>query len=1350
MSRQLLQPRQAVVVPCRMQDDKYFDTLLHRLAHVYPHPRLAPELTLFDSYFMPHEHMVPILVRNKTDRHIQIVPEQIIAEMSSLLPSDFLHGMASFKEADISPEERQAQDERSLIAFDKILDKGGVTDPEERIELRKAYVRDGCVDLPVPPDSHKGLTVIESKETEPMTDDEVVQSVEVGHLTPPQQKMVRDMVRRHLSVFQRHKHHYRRSDKIEATVEVKPIPAPMRQPQIPIPPQLLGKVDRLFDGLKKAGIVAHCIDVAPIIASMLVIPKANGKDIRLLLDLRNLNALTLRRQTESLRIDQVQAAFSKATFVTTLDLSNAFFSIPIKEEHQRYFAFVGPRGQIFNLTAAPQGWCNSSMYLNQLLERAIGDVKDTYFYADDVFDVDGHTFESHLASVETVLARLDDYGLLIKPSKFSVASKHVIYLGMVFDLAKDGARTISIPEARLQGYKAMEKPETRKKLLSFLCSVSYFRRFIPRFAQMSYKLHQEALPNRTRFEWTEELDQEYNNLLDHIAKHATITCPDPNKDFVCFSDASNTAASFMVFQKCDKTKQLKLCACLSRTFSKTERSAHIYAKELHAVCYGLESYQFWLRYAPSVTVYSDARGIMLTRIARNSTPSLLRKLCFLTNFPLTIRHIRGKDNLCSDFLSRYHNRAPAHVSDTSKYLSQKDAEKLLQAVAFNDIVLTPEDIQNYLTKLPSLPAPASKQKKTYESKSKVPIALSQMRSTPKSDPKRKLPKTYVIRNYPGHPDDVGYQDEAIDYKAARPQPELAPDPEVGHTPEDKAYLKAITTGKATDSLKWMQLIQEEAQKPRPGINTYQYVEPLPGDRIELLMLQPLDHAGYPYPHLRSFTPPQQVPNPDSHWADMPRPEVPDTFTLAKYTQKDVLDQTPMSTMAVVSPDKVEFCCMANQQDKDCDHRVTPSTQNVLTQVPMTGVLTEKQFIACQRSDKDLAPLFEDLPSTYKLVNGVIHHVTRTTGATKPCIPTSLLRHQASMLHYSLFGIHRPSTTIFNTLKEKYYHSDMLSIIKEEIGTCMICTLCKRSNMPKPQPGAFKPLKDPRRAYTFDYAPNLSMTKAGNQHCLVVVDLASLLTRLIPLPSRSAKDLISAFKQIMIADATTITYLRSDGELAAQSDEFKQFCMEHSIIHEKTAKHAPQANGVAEVAVKGLKDALMCLARVMVNDWDEHLHYVCVSHAKVVAAHGLTPEQFHFGSEVPTPFTLVDNLEKPSLDAVKSLREQVFKRRMDAKAKTLARHKDRIDYRHKFEPGQQVLVLQSKTERKQPFACRYTGPYYITSMQEKSGTCTVKAVNSHHERKVQIVHLKLVPTAGRGPISETTVQDALQGSSQAPR
>ena len=348
---------------------------------------------------------------------------------------------------------------------------------------------------------------------------------------------------------------------------------------------------------------------------------------------------------------------------------------------------------------------------------------------------------------------------------------------------------MSIPESRLQGYKSMQKPDTRRKLLAFICSVSYFRRFIPRFSHMTYRLHQEALPQKTRLKWTPELNKEYEELHAHIAKHATISCPDPNRDFICFSDASDVAASFMVFQKCPVTGYLKLCACLSRTFTKSERSAHVYAKELHAICYGLESYQFWLKYAPSICCYTDARGIALARIGKNSNPTLLRKLCFLTTFPLTIRHIKGVDNIYADFLSRYHHRAPANAPSTAKYLSQKDAERLLQAINFKDVILTPEDIQNYLTKLPPFPAPSSKQKKAYESKPKVPIPISHLRHAAKPDPKRKLPKSYVIRNYPGHPDDAGYKDEAIDPSISMPGPELGPDPAFVASPQDKAYLK---------------------------------------------------------------------------------------------------------------------------------------------------------------------------------------------------------------------------------------------------------------------------------------------------------------------------------------------------------------------------------------------------------------------------------------------------------------------------------------------------------------------------------------------------------------------------------
>ena len=314
---------------------------------------------------------------------------------------------------------------------------------------------------------------------------------------------------------------------------------------------------------------------------------------------------------------------------------------------------------------------------------------------------------------------------------------------------------------------------------------------------------------------------------------------------------------------------------------------------------------------------------------------------------------------------------------------------------------------------------------------------------------------------------------------------------------------------------------------------------------------------------------------------------------------------------------------------------------------------------------------------------------------------------------------------------------MLSIIKAELEDCAICTVCRRANMPSPKKGAFTPVNRPRHAYAFDLAPSLPLTTRGNKDCLVVIDLCSLYTRLYPLSNRQAPALIEAFKSLMMSDGTTITYLRSDGELSAHSDAFQQFCLEYSIKHEKTAKASPYSNGVAETAIRNLKDSLTYLARIMPTDWDENLHLVCLSHAKVVAAHGTTPEKLHFGAEVPTPFSLLTFPSDSAATAIEEFRQALHERRIAAKDRIADRQKKRVEYRHKFEPGQQVLVLQSKSERKQPFACRYTGPYYITAMQQGASTCTVKAINSPHERKVQVIHLKHVPTAGRATLQETT-------------
>jgi hypothetical protein len=65
----------------------------------------------------------------------------------------------------------------------------------------------------------------------------------------------------------------------------------------------------------------------------------------------------------------------------------------------------------------------------------------------------------------------------------SIAKQEVEFLGIVW---RKGM--LHIPTARILAFKNMPIPKTPKKVKSFVCTMSYYRRFIPKFAELAKPL----------------------------------------------------------------------------------------------------------------------------------------------------------------------------------------------------------------------------------------------------------------------------------------------------------------------------------------------------------------------------------------------------------------------------------------------------------------------------------------------------------------------------------------------------------------------------------------------------------------------------------------------------------------------------------------------------------------------------------------------------------------------------------------------------------------------------------------------------------------------------------------------
>ena len=86
------------------------------------------------------------------------------------------------------------------------------------------------------------------------------------------------------------------------------------------------------------GILRECPEPSNFVSNLLVTKKRNG-DIRILLDGRLLNNATIPKATVLVSPIEVFAHAAQKAYISTIDISNAFFQIPIKYEHQCYTAF---------------------------------------------------------------------------------------------------------------------------------------------------------------------------------------------------------------------------------------------------------------------------------------------------------------------------------------------------------------------------------------------------------------------------------------------------------------------------------------------------------------------------------------------------------------------------------------------------------------------------------------------------------------------------------------------------------------------------------------------------------------------------------------------------------------------------------------------------------------------------------------------------------------------------------------------------------------------------------------------------------------------------------------------------
>ncbi|KFQ62401.1 hypothetical protein N334_03038, partial [Pelecanus crispus] len=195
----------------------------------------------------------------------------------------------------------------------------------------------------------------------------------------------------------------------------------------------------------------------------------------------------------------------------TIDITKAFFSIPLAAECRTQFAFTW-RGVQYTWNQWPQGWKHSRATIcHGLIHIALeqGEALEHLQYIDDII-VWGNTAEEVFEKGKKIVQILLKVGFAIKQSKVKGPAQEIEFLGIKW---QDGRH--QIPMGVINKITAVSPPTSKKETQAFLGTVGFWRMHIPNYSLIISPLYQVTW-KRKGFKWGPEQQQAFEQIKQEI------------------------------------------------------------------------------------------------------------------------------------------------------------------------------------------------------------------------------------------------------------------------------------------------------------------------------------------------------------------------------------------------------------------------------------------------------------------------------------------------------------------------------------------------------------------------------------------------------------------------------------------------------------------------------------------------------------------------------------------------------------------------------------------------------------------------------------------------------------------
>ena len=392
-------------------------------------------------------------------------------------------------------------------------------------------------------------------------------------------------------------------------------------------------------------------------SSPVIFARKSSGGLRLCVDYRGLNAVTVKNRYPLPLIQETLQAISKAKYFTKLDVVAAFNKLRMTEGQEKLTAFRTSFG-LYEYLVMPFGLCNAPStfqhYINDVLHEYLLDFVSAYI--DDIL-IFSETRREHEEHVRKVLRKLRDAGLQIDIEKCAFFKTSVKYLGLI--ITTEGIR---MDPEKLSAIADWSIPRSVRDVQAFLGFANFYRRFIRRFSAIAAPLT-TLTKKDVPFVWSPACQSAFADLKQQFVSGPVLQHFDFDRPCRVETDASDFVCGGVLLQP-DADNHWRPVAFFSSKMTPAECNYEIYDKELLAIIRALEVWRPELEGSDTaVEIVSDHRNLEYFMSSKRLSRRQARWAEFLSRFNFRIVYRPGADNDAADALTRRSQDLPGGEDD---------------------------------------------------------------------------------------------------------------------------------------------------------------------------------------------------------------------------------------------------------------------------------------------------------------------------------------------------------------------------------------------------------------------------------------------------------------------------------------------------------------------------------------------------------------------------------------------------------------------------------------------------------------------------------------------------------------